>query len=387
MKKMAIWLMCFTLIGAAFPAMAQEDSEPASSTTGKVGGVKSLEKRIRQLEEAIGRDVESDKWYDRIQISGLVEVEAAHEKIDVKNPPPGDEMNSTIDLATMELAIDAKITRHVDAHVMFEYGESEVFVDEGFITLVGTEEYPAYLIAGRQYIPFGFFDSFFVTDPTTLILGETNNGAAVAGYRFRREMVDVSAGIFNGWVGKTNSDNTIDGFVVSVVAAPTEGLMLGASYTSNLAASDSLSEFIADLDGDGDPDDNITSLVGGWSMFASYEFLDRFKIIGEYVGADSKFKAGELYDPADTKECQPAAWNLELGVGIIEDLEVAARYGGSKDGGDPVSGEFLLPESSYGAVLNWGIWECNLAFEYLHGEFDKDFQTTDTYTVQLAVEF
>ena len=47
----------------------------------------------------------------------------------------------------------------------------DVFVDEGFIVLSGSEAFPAYLIAGRQYIPFGDFDSHFVTDPSTLILG------------------------------------------------------------------------------------------------------------------------------------------------------------------------------------------------------------------------
>jgi hypothetical protein len=41
--------------------------------------------------------------------------------------------------------------------------------------------------------------------------------------------------------------------------------------------------------------------------------------------------------------------------------------------------------------LNWGIWQCNLALEYLHDEFDDTDlavdQEADTFTVQLAVEF
>jgi hypothetical protein len=272
--------------------------------------------------------------------------------------------------------MDAKIAAHVDGHVMFKYEDNDLFVDEGFITLTGSESFPAYLIAGRQYIPFGNYDSHFVTDPTTLILGETNEGAVVAGYRYGGEMVDVSVGAFNGRAKKIGKDDVIDSFVGSIAVNPFEGLMLGASYTSNLAGSDSFSEAVVDTD-------NLDSLVGAWSAFLTFEFLERFKVIGEYVGALDSFKAGEIYDAADTKERKPSAWNVELDVAIIDHLELAARYEGSDDGGAD-----FLPESQYGAVLNWGIFEStNLALEYLHGEFEDDIQETDSFIAQLAIEF
>jgi hypothetical protein len=139
------------------------------------------------------------------------------------------------------------------------------------------------------------------------------------------------------------------------------------------------------LDGDG-ATDNISSFVGGWSAFVSASFLDRFRVLGEYVGATDEFKAGELYDAADSKQRKPAAWNVELGIVITDAWEIAARYEGSTDG-DAGGGEFL-PESQYGFVLNWGFFEnTNLAIEYLHGKFENDFQETDVFTAQLAVEF
>jgi hypothetical protein len=61
---------------------------------------------------------------------------------------------------------------------------------------------------------------------------------------------------------------------------------------------------------------------------------------------------------------------------------LAARYGGSDNGGE------FLPETEYGAVINWGFFRnTNLAIEYLHGEFENDVQETDKITAQLAVEF
>jgi hypothetical protein len=361
----------------AYPVMAQDSisSDSAEQST-KAGGVKSLEDRIKQLEDAINRQPESDKWYDRLQISGLIEVEASHGKTDFKDPAVEDEKTSDVDLATVELGVDAKISAHVDGHVLFKYEDDDLFVDEGFITLVGTENFPAYLIAGRQYIPFGNFDSHFVTDPTTLVLGETNDGAVVAGYRFGGEMVDVSIGAFNGDAEKSDKDDVINSFVGSIVVSPIENIKFGASYTSNIAGSDSFNEVVVDPD-------NLDSLVGGWSGFVTFEFLERFKLIGEYVGALDNFKAGEIYDAADTKERKPSAWNVELGVAIIDNVELAARYGGSDDGGAD-----FLPESQYGAVLNWGFFKnTNLALEYLHGEFEDDAQETDSFIAQLAIEF
>jgi len=390
MKKMMTEMLAAMLICTwmSLTCVAQESTDTDMMPTEQhAGGVKSLEKRIQQLEAAVGREVTSDKWYDRLQFSGVLEVEAGYSKTDFKDPAADDEKTSDIDLATVELGVDAKIAEHVDGHVLIKWEADELFVDEGFVTLIGTEAMPAYLVAGRQYIPFGNFDSHFLTDPTTLILGETNEGALVGGYRFKGEMIDFSAGVFNGKVKEIDNDDQISNYVVALVFSPLENVTCGASYTSNLAAAETTAEFITDLDGDGSTD-NIASFVGGWSAFVSATFWERFKLIGEYVGASEDFRAGELYDAGDTQKRQPQAWNLELGFAFTDTLEAAVRYEGSDDGGDANSGEFLLPESQYGAVVNWGFYEnTNLALEYLHGEFEGDYQETDTATLQLAVEF
>jgi hypothetical protein len=73
------------------------------------------------------------------------------------------------------------------------------------------------------------------------VLGETNDGAAVAGYRFGGEMIDLSVGAFNGDIDEAGEDNHIDSFVAAVTVQPLAFLMAGISYTSNLAASDSFS--------------------------------------------------------------------------------------------------------------------------------------------------
>jgi hypothetical protein len=348
------------------------EGEQTKDVGARAGKVRSLEDRLVKLEAALDRDVTSENWYDRIQVSGLIEVEASYENLQIEGEE--DEDSSIIDLTTVELVFDVNIHKHVDGHVMLKYEVENVFVDEGFITLIGTEDVPAYLIAGRQYVPFGYYDSMFVTDPNTLLLGETVEGAVVAGYRFGgNEMVDITIGAFNGQVDKIDSDDHIDGFVAGIFTNPLEGLNVGASYTSNLAAS-AFSEVVLQ--------EEIDSLVGGWSAYITYEFLERFKVIGEYVAAIDSFAAGEVYDEADVEERQPSAWNVEAGMQITEDIGLALRYGGSDDGGFE-----YLPETQYGVIVNYGFFTCNLALEYMHNEFESDVQEFDRILAQLAVSF
>ena len=338
-------------------------------------GVKSLEQRIEHLNNLIERSVDSDNWYNRIQVGGLMEVEAAYEKIKFNDPAAEDENIGDVDVAAVELDMDVRIVGHVDGHVLIKYEDGDVFLDEGFITLTGDDELPAYLIAGRQYIPFGNFQSHFITDPNTLVLGETNEGAVVAGCRFADDMVDLVVGAFKGKARKAGEDDTIDGYVASITATPFEGLAFGASYTSSLAAADGFADVVIDPE-------NLASHVAGFGAHATLEFLERITLSGEYVGALERFRAGEIYDSADDKRRRPMAWNAELAFSATDAVEITTRYGGSEDGAN------LLPESQYGAVINWGFFDnTNLALEYLHGKFEDDHGKTHAVTAQLAVEF
>ena len=362
MKKFALLFTCLAVLGLTAPSMAAE-----------AGGVTRLEERIDKLEEAVGHTVGGDAWFDRIQLSGAIEVEAGYQKVDYSDPATDDGKGSDVDLATVELGVDVRIAKHVDGHVLFKWEDDDLFVDEGFITLSGSEAFPAYLIAGRQYVPFGNYDSHFVTDPNTLVLGETNEGAVVAGYVIGDDLVDIAVGAFNGKVDEAGDDDHVDSFVASVSAQPFEGLAMGASYISNLASSDAFSEEFQVTE--------LEDVVAGWSAFVTFEFLDRFRIIGEYVAALDNYEVGDVYE-LDTQAREPSAWNAEFGVMVVDTVELAIRYGGSDDGGT------FLPETQYGGVVNWGVFEStNLALEYMHHEFEDDGDEVDTITAQLAIEF
>ena len=364
MKK---WMVCLIVIGACIfaPAWALE-----ADVTGEAGAIEKgtpLEERLARLEAAVGIGDPQNRWLNRIHIGGLIEVEAGYERITYNNSDLAGENNSDVDLSTVELSVDVDIAAHVIGHVLFKYEEDDLSVDEGFITLNGTEAFPAYLIAGRQYLPFGTYNSHFVSDPNTLVLGETNEGAAVAGYRFGGELVDLSVGVFN-------SDDQRS-WVAAVAVQPMENLTVGLSYTSNLAASTGLNEVCTNPE-------QLSKRVSAVAAFAEASCLERFTLIGEYISAVDHFKAGELYYPSDSHNRKPSAWNFEIGAQVTEKITLAARYGGSRDGAE------FLPEIQYGTVARW---ECfantTLALEYLRAKFETDDMTTDTVIAQLAVSF
>lgn len=367
--------LCFLMISwfmiLPFSASAQTPGEADS-----IG----LEERIRRLEQAVTPGSRSEEpgnaWFERVHLTTLIEVEADSTRIKYRDPEEGKETNSDVDLAKVEVGLDLDIAKYVTGHVLFKYDgdDDDLFVDEGFITLDGGERLPAYLIAGRQYLPFGAFDSYFITDPNTLTLGETNEGAVVAGYRIGGELVDISLGAFKGDAQKAGRDR-INSWVAAVDLRPSENLTFRLAYTSNLGASTALNDELTDPD-------HLDRLVGGFSAFARFDFLERFRLIGEYVSAVRSFKPGELFDDSEEQGRKPAAWNFELGAALTDDIELAVRYGGADDCAD------FIPKAQYGAVVSWECFKyTTLSLEYLHAKYDGEIKHADSVTAQLAILF
>ncbi|MFA6009196.1 MAG: LbtU family siderophore porin [Desulfobacteraceae bacterium] len=376
MKKVLFPLAWLLLAGifVVNPAMCLETGKDVQTAPSSEG--KSLEDRIQKIEESMNLKKEAS-WFENVKISGAVEVEEGYSNTDLDDPAGQDEKTGDVDLSAVEVAIDAVIAPQVDAHVLFKYEDDDVFLDEGYITLKGPEGCPASLTAGRLYIPFGTFESSFISDPLTLELGETNEGAVVVGCRLLDEKVNLDLGIYNGKTEERGEDDTLSNYVARVTVAPMEGISFGASYTSNFASTDAFSEQVQD---------DLDQYVAGWSVFVSATLMDKLTVNAEYLAAIDKFKAGEIYDAADTTDRSPEAWNIEVGYAFMDNLNAALRYGGSNDG-DAEHGEFLA-ETQFGAVMNWDMFnKTSLALEYMNSSYAGDYQTVDTVSVQLTVEF
>jgi hypothetical protein len=366
--------------------------------------LRDLRKKVKEMEEK--EEGILGKILKRVELHGTLEVEGSYAATDFSGRPidksvsgTEDTKDSDIVLATAELGIDIDFHKYAKGHILFLWEEDEtepVDLDEGTITLGGTENFPFFLVGGKFYVPFGMFNSHFITDPLTLELGETNESSVLVG--FANDIFELKAGAFNGDLSQSRTNDTINSFYgcanVTIPPKWLRGLELsgGVSFTNNIADSDNLQDLINPLLG-GRIDDLVPGM-GAW-LSASYRM---FTLELEYVGALSDFESGELiFDGSHVgKTSAPKAWNVELAVTPLEKLVLAGRYAGSDeirggiDPAIPAAGlplEAFIPKSQYGAVASYNIWgPITVSLEYLFNIFDnRDKQ--HIITTQLAAEF
>lgn len=293
---------------------------------------------------------------DRIRFGGLLEVEAYV-----------DGNSSDITLATVELAADAAINERVRAHVLFLWEEDDtdpIALDEGTITIDLSKGVS--LTAGKMYLPFGVFESHFISDPLTLELGETNETALLLSHS--AGPLGLSAGAFRGSVAEQGDEDGVRDYVLSVTYAPNDDIVLGASYLSDIADSDI--ELVTAT---------MTGTVAGWGAFAGIT-MGAVHASAEIISAVKGFDPADLAS-ANTGGDKPKAYNLEVAYDISDKLEMAAKYEGSDD----FAG---FPKRQYGVDASYALFEnVSASIEFLHGEFADNAVDRDLVTVQLAVEF
>ena len=330
--------------------------------------IENLRQRIEALEaeKKAATPLSISSLADKITLSGLIELEAAY------NKPEGGEESSDLTLATVELGLEVQATDYLGGHILllWEEGETDsIELDEAVITLTKPEPIwgvtPSFT-AGKMYLPFGKFNSYMITDPLTLDLGETNQTAGVV--TLEGELWTLQAGAFSGETDTSGDHNTIDSWVAAMETRPFETLSFGLSLISDLAESDL--ELVED-------EDLYSSSVMGASAWLSWQF-GQFGFEAEYLIALDKFDR-ELVGLTDLTGRRPSAWNLELAWMPNDRWQVAGRFEQADDFQDDVT--------RYGGTVSYGLFEhAVLALEYLHGDA-RDADPDHTVTAQLAFEF
>ncbi len=315
------------------------------------------------------RDVANIILQKGVSVGGMIEVEAYTGK-------ENGETVSDIVLATFELGIEAELSEWVQGRALLLWEEDDtdpVNLDEAMIILGGNKVCPAYLRVGKMYVPFGTFNSHFISDSLALELAETRESAMLAG--FASGLLDISVGAFNG-DGDEDSEKANDLFAACTLNI-CKYLQIGGYWISSIGESDALEEMIIE-NAKNNEDENIEySSAEGAGGFISLQ-IGRFVAEAEYITAIEGFAPGVL---AQT-ELQPAAWNVEAGIRFnVCEAEIALKHEGCND----FPG---FPEKQYGISSSIKISEsATLAIEYLHGEFKDNTEDRNVVTTQLAMEF
>ncbi len=278
---------------------------------------------------------------------------------------------SDINVATVELAVDAAINSHVDAHVSFLYeeGEAGIDVDEAAITLVKGQGSPFSLTLGQLYLPFGAFETALINDTLTLEIGETLQTAAIVDYQ-----KDALSGSFYVFDGEVDRPDNVETWGFSLGYA-TEQFHVGMDYISSIADTDALSSAIGT---------DIRESAEGVTLHSSFTQGDLTVLI-EYLAA---MDALELTSNLDI---EPEAIHLEIDYGArVSEYDVTFAL--ALQTTDEAAGIELSEERlSLGASIEL-FKATSLGFELW---FDEDYSIADggsgdeskAIICQLATEF
>ncbi|MEE4379873.1 MAG: LbtU family siderophore porin [Candidatus Competibacteraceae bacterium] len=361
---------------ATIKQQATTINEQNTRLEGSPARLRALAESMEETQAAAAQDV-SQAWYNKIELGGLLEVEAFY-----ASPYEGPN-ESDIVLSTFELGIASQVTDWVEVGASLLYEEdADLEVDVAFITIANFEANPMFVTAGQIYVPFGAYETNMVSDPLTLDLGETRETALQGGF---------VSGDFNGSVYIFNGDNDKDGKNQISSGGINLGfsrelgdgeIVAGAGYLSDLGDSDTLQDAINDNQGDND-----TDFVPAWTVNAIGRF-GPFSLIGEYLAATKPFEETAL--PWQDGGAKPAAWNLEVGYDFdwFRGSTVAIGYQGTRQ-----ALALELPKQRFLATLSMEIYDSTaLSLEWA---YDEDYDINEggtgndanTFVAQLAVEF
>jgi len=310
---------------------------------------------------------EEDSAEKSINISGTIEGEFGYSSLE-------DFKTSDFTLATVELGVDATLNSNLFGKVLLLYEQGEnnenIVVDEGFITIGVPIELPFNLsfALGRIGIPFGEFNSHFISDPFTLKIGEKKDTAFLVSIELH-EIIDLSVALYNEKININQSDDHINDIASRLALTLPEGdinLSLGGSFITNMVGTDGLSDIIGDS--------ILLEKAMGIGSFFSFGYKGIF-IDVEYVSAleDIKLKGRDNF--------KPQTFNIELGYSIPNTpVKLAGKFERYKETKDQSVDRF-------GGLLSFDLYKemLNLSLELLR---TKDVETTEnSINGQLSISF
>lgn len=402
MKKKIIAMAALSLLlGGGAPAAA-DNAALEKQVQELIKQNRMLTERLRQVEDTLEKQMANQAGgsgpaaavaegdgsllqmiNDHVELSGLIEVEAS------KARDYADEDTSDVTLATVEIGLDARLSEWSSAHLLLLYEEGEendhLLVDEGTIVLGNTEKFPLYLTAGKMYLPFGFYETYLVSDPLTLELGEINDSALLLGFEASGFYGSLYA--FNGHINEVGEEDEIDTWGASLgygYEGDGFGFDVGMDWISNIGDTDGLGGYLEDDIGI----DVVDDYVDGFAAHAFFN-VGPFGLIGEYVTALDEFEPAEIAFDNDGAEPEALVFETTYTMELFNRETVFALGYQTTD----EAMDLGLPEVRYLGAVSFALFDhTTLAFEYLHDEdYDRDEGGTgedgNAATMQLAVEF
>ena len=284
------------MLALSLPAMANVETSSNHE--------RSLLKRLHALEKKLEKQIgsQASPLTNRFNVSAVVELEAFVQDSENSNNA------SDASLATIEVAIHSHLNPYLEAQVLLLHedgSDQELMVDEGFIAL-SAQDLPLTLVAGKQVIGFGNFESHFISDPLTLELAETKDTAIKL--QFEHLGFYGSAYVFNGDIEKPDENDEIKqaGAQLAFVRSnKNTHLEIGLDYISSLAESETLVDYLQEKDAGA----RFKKTVAAASIHGLLS-LNKWQFLAEYISATRAFDENDL--SFSNSGAQPSSYHLEI---------------------------------------------------------------------------
>jgi len=315
------------------------------------------------------------------EISGTLETEIGRDT-DFNNVN-----SSSINQATVEINLNSQISPTVSTNITLLYednGDNPLNVDAAFVR-ISKEKIPWRIQFGLQYLPFGWFETYMVSDPLTLELAETSESAFLLAYE---NNIYARVYVANGDINKVDSEVTVGHYGVSFgfksdVEANT-GIDVGFDYTNNIGDSNNAGDLITQdpfLSGGIGSNGSMEKFIPGAAGHLGIK-IHSLHLVTELIYATDKFQSPEIR----LNDAKPSAANAEIALEFGNDNIIAVGVQRSVD----MEG-FGLPASRTLATLSSNFSNgIGVALEIRN---DKDYTDTGTgnsghgFTMQFSAAF
>lgn len=229
---------------------------------------------------------------------------------------------------TFLIHVNKDINKYVNIHTAIKHEETpladdnNIKVDEAYIGITVPDESSLNILLGRQYVPFGNYSTFMITNPLAFYLAKINDSALAVKYN---DVLVAHAFLMNG--------NTAESGTLADKKNNTAEYGLGLGYeTAQFKVSADWINSIAESDTVVDTTQSSIALknyVAGWDFHAEYE-VDAFEISTEYVSTTKKFQNTEYtFNDAGAK---PSTWDVEFNYRLgYKNSWAGLRYSQSKE--------------------------------------------------------
>lgn len=294
----------------------------------------ALEQKVALLEEQFktftqNRDNPAGgiDWYKHLRFSGLINVEG-YDYTDPDFQVKGLSHSRQLSLATAKLNADAFVNDWVKGHLGLFYSSTMnryyftntsqnnsrtngVVLDEGYITIGNFKKSPFFLRAGQQYLPFGTYNRYPISESLTQVLTETRSVAAEIGLNDASGLTGSLSALDGLQKANHTRRNDVDNYVAALSYENRNhpvGFNVGMSYINNMIDVGSISYNLNNAS-------TYNHRVGGLAAHADL-FTGPFDLITRFVSATRQFNVNDLsyqVRPGKTSGAKPKALSLLAG--------------------------------------------------------------------------